>query len=77
MADAHHLTADQYAVLQREHGGHYVARRGIEVIASAKTLGEVLERTDTMTIEWTTVVIEYVERPDRLHVYAPRVHPAV
>ena len=77
MADEHRLTDDQYAALQREHGGRYVARRGTEVIASSRTLGGLIDHTDQMVIDWTGVVIEYVEQPDRIRIYAPRVRPNV
>ena len=68
--DIHFMTDEEYAALQQQYGGRYVARRGTEVIASARSLGDLIDRAEAAAVDWTAVVIEYVERPDRIRIHA-------
>ena len=67
--DKHSLTDEEYAELQRKYGGGYVLRCGAEVIASAKTYGDLIDQTDVMGIDRTQLVITYVDRADVLRIY--------
>lgn len=61
---------EEYFWLQREYGGRYVARRDAEVLASAKTYGELTDVLKAMAIDWTNVSVQYVDRADRVRIYA-------
>ena len=69
MTDVERLTHDQNAELQQRFGGQFVARRGAEVIANAKSLGELNDLTAAMSVDWSDVVIQYVDRADRVRAY--------
>jgi hypothetical protein len=58
-----------YIELQRRYGGLFIARRGMDVIASAETYDELSDMLDGMTIDWTEVAIEFVPRSDVVYVY--------
>jgi hypothetical protein len=62
-----------YAELQRKYGGQFVAMRGDEVVAAAKTHGDLVRELDARGVNVTQVVFEFVRRKDR--VYALRVPP--
>jgi predicted GNAT family acetyltransferase len=59
----------EYSELQRLHGGRYVAQRDGEVIASAGTYDELSQQLEKATVDWTEVLIEYVEPADVVCVY--------
>ena len=58
-----------YARLQEEHGGKYVATRSAEVIASAGNLGELFETLDSRGDYTEDVVVRYVRPKGRICVY--------
>ena len=58
-----------YSQLQQRYGGRYVARRGGEVVASAETYDELDDQLEQAAVDWATLVIEYIEPPDRVCVY--------
>ena len=49
-----------YAELQEKYGGQFVARRGDEVVAAARTLGEVLRMLREKNLISTDVTVEHV-----------------
>lgn len=56
------LMADvDYAELQRRYGGHFVARRAAEVVASAESYDELSEQLAQLGTSWQGLIIEYVE----------------
>jgi len=59
----------EYAELQRLYGGRYVARRDGEVIATAETYDELGEQLHRAGVEWTELIIEYVEPAHVVCVY--------
>ena len=58
-----------YAQLQQQYGGRYVARRDGEVIANAETYDELSEQLEATAVEWGKLIIEYVEPPQIVCVY--------
>ena len=58
-----------YAELQQRYGGRYVARRDGEVIASAETYDELSEQLEEAAVEWSQLLIEYVEPANITCVY--------
>jgi hypothetical protein len=69
MTSRGHVTDEEYAELQRRHGGQYVVRRGPEVLLSAATYDDLSARLDDRSIDWDQVVIEYIDPPDRVCAY--------
>jgi hypothetical protein len=67
--DIHFLTDEEYAAMQRRYGGGYVARRGVEVVASAKLFGDLIDQLANMNINRADVVIQYVDRADVIRAY--------
>jgi hypothetical protein len=67
--DKHFITDEEYAAMCREYGGGYVVRRGPEVLVSAKSFGDLIAQADAKSIDWTEVVIQYVDRADVFRVY--------
>ena len=67
--DKHFTTDEEYAAMQRRYGGGYVVRRGAEVLVSAKSFGDLIDRADAMAVDWTEVVITYVDRADVVRAY--------
>jgi hypothetical protein len=63
------VTEEDRTQLQRRHGGRYVACRDGEVVASAETYDELSDQLDAAAIEWSRVVIEYVEPTNRVGAY--------
>ncbi len=59
----------RYSELQRLYGGRYVARRDADVIASAADYDGLIEHLGAQVVDWTEVVIEYVEPTDIVCVY--------
>ena len=59
----------EYALLQQQYGGRYVARRDGDVIASAETYDELSEQLEGAAEEWGEPIIEYVEPPQIVCVY--------
>jgi hypothetical protein len=66
--DKHFVTDEEYAEIQRKFGGGYVVRRGAEVLVSARSYGDLIDQADAKSIDWTEVVIQYVDRADVLRV---------
>ena len=56
-----------YAQLQ--YGGRYVARRGSEVIASAEAYDALVDELESREIDWSDLIIEYIEPADTVCVY--------
>lgn len=63
------MAALDYLLLQERYGGQFVAHRDGEVIASAETYDELMDRLEHMAVDWTRIVIEYIESADSVHVY--------
>jgi hypothetical protein len=55
-----------YIALQHQYGGKFVVRRGNEVIVSADSYDELDRKSETMPIDWDSVVVQYVQRPDEI-----------
>jgi len=51
----------------KKYGGHYIAIKEKQVIASAKSLAKLEQNVDTMKIG--KVVIEYIEAPSMVVIY--------
>jgi len=58
-----------YASLQRQYGGRYVALQGDEVIADADTYDELADRLNKAKVDWDNLIIEYVEPANIVCVY--------
>ena len=58
-----------YAQLQQRYGGRYVARRDSEVITSADTYDELCDQLEKAAVDWSELVIEYVEPANIVCVY--------
>ena len=58
-----------YAQLQQQYGGRYVARRGAEVIASAETYDALADELESREMDWSDLIIEYIEPADTVCVY--------
>ena len=58
-----------YIQLQMQYGGRLVAHRDGEVLASAETHDELSDELERMAVDWSTLIVEYVESIDELHVY--------
>ena len=69
MTYVEHITDAEYGELQRRYGGQVVARRGAEVIASAESYEKLSAQIESAVLDWTEVIIEYVEPVDRICAY--------
>ena len=58
-----------YIQLQMQYGGRLVAHRDGEVLASAETHDELSDELERTAVDWSTLIVEYVESIDELHVY--------
>jgi len=58
-----------YPELQRRYGGEYVARRGEDVLANAKSYADLSRDLDEASMDLEDVVIEYVEPPGLVSAY--------
>ena len=58
-----------YAELQRLYGGRYVAQLGGKVIASAETYDDLSRQLEDAAVDWSALLIEYVEPLDVICVY--------
>jgi len=58
-----------YAQLQQQYGGRYVARRGCQVIASAETYDALADELESREMNWSDLIIEYIEPADTVCVY--------
>jgi len=58
-----------YASIQRQYGGRYVALRGDQVIADADTYDELANRLNKAAVDWDNLIIEYVEPANIVCVY--------
>ena len=63
------MSETDYTTLQRRYGGHYVAQHDGKVIASAETYDELSHRLDEAGMDWSELLIEYVELVDAICVY--------
>jgi len=54
---------------RRRYGGHYVAMRDGEVVASADTYDRLSDELDQMASDWSKLIIEYVEPFDVARIY--------
>jgi Family of unknown function (DUF5678) len=63
------MATTDYAQLQRQFGGHYVARRDSEVIASAETYDALSDQLEGLVVEWDKLIIEYIEPAHVVCVY--------
>jgi Tfp pilus assembly protein PilP len=59
----------EYVELQRLYGGRYVAQRDGRVIAAAETYDDLSKRLQDGTVDWSELLIEYVEPLDVVCVY--------
>lgn len=62
-----------YIALQHSHGGKYVVRRGNEVFVSADSYEELDRKSESMSIDWDSVVTQYVPRLDEFIVHGLRI----
>ncbi len=69
MTDVERITDAEYAALQRRYGGQRVARRGAEVVVSAESFDELIDAFRSLDIDWTDVIVEYIDPPDVVSVY--------
>ena len=58
-----------YAALQHQYGGRYIARRGSDVIAAARTYDELADCLEKSGTPWSELTIEFVEPADTIGVY--------
>ena len=58
-----------YTSLQQQYGGHYIARREEQVIADAASYDELIDHLENATIDWSKIIIEYVEPANIVCVY--------
>ena len=63
------MTEIDYAQLQRQYGGRYVARRRGEIIAAAETYDQLSDQLEQMALNWDDVLIEYIEPANLVCVY--------
>ncbi len=63
------MPESDYAVLQERYGGRYVARRDGEIIASAETYDQLSDQLEGATVDWASLIIEYIEPADSIGVY--------
>jgi hypothetical protein len=56
-----------YAEIQEKYGGQFVARKGDEVVASARTHGDLVRELEAKGVDLTQVVFEFVKRRDRVY----------
>lgn len=63
------MTEISYPELQALYGGRYVARRRIEVVASAETYDQLVDELERAQVDWPELIIEFVELPDAVGVY--------
>ena len=57
------------AELQEKYGGRFVARKGDEVVAAARTHGDLVRELEARNIDVTQVVFEFVRRKDRVYAF--------
>jgi hypothetical protein len=58
-----------YMKLQEQYPNMYVARREREVVASSEDHGELMAEVRRLGIDYSEIIIEFVESPDEIHVY--------
>jgi hypothetical protein len=58
-----------YVDLQRRFGGRYIARDSDRVIADAATFEELQAMLDDRALDWTALVIEFVELTNVVGIY--------
>ena len=63
------MAGPDYFQLQMQYGGQFVAHRDGEVVASAETYDELSDELERLAVDWSTLIIEYVESVEELHVY--------
>lgn len=63
------MAETDYAWLQQQYGGRYVAQRDGEVVASAETYDELSDQLEGAAMEWGELIIEYVEPAHIVCVY--------
>ena len=63
------ITDAEYAELQRRYGGQCVARRGAEVVVSADSFDELVDAFRSLDMDWTDVIVEYIDPPNVVSVY--------
>ena len=63
------MTEIDYAQLQRQYGGRYVAHRRGEIIAAAETYDQLSDQLEQMALNWDDVLIEYIEPANIVCVY--------
>ena len=56
-----------YSDLQKKYGGQFVARKGDDVVAGAKTHGELVRLLEQQGIKFTEVTFAYVRPKDRIY----------
>ncbi|MEA2642048.1 MAG: hypothetical protein QOF51_3442 [Chloroflexota bacterium] len=61
--------ADPYIELQRQFGGRYIASRDGDVVESAPTYDDLVERLERNNVRWEGLVIQFVEPMDTVGVY--------
>ena len=63
------MPAPSYAELQEKYGGQFVALRGGQVVAAAKTYRELLEAVQHAGVDRTELTFEHIEPADALRAY--------
>ncbi len=58
-----------YAELQENYGGQFVARKGEEVVAAARTHGELVRSLEEKGVVFTEVTFEFVRKKDQVYAY--------
>lgn len=63
------MSEGDYAHLQERYGERYIAQLGAEVVATGATYDELCEELEARGLEWSSLIIEYVEAPTSIGVY--------
>jgi hypothetical protein len=58
-----------YISLQQRYGGRYIARRDEQVIADAASYDELIDNLENAMIDWSKIIIEYVEPANIVCIY--------
>ena len=60
-----------YIALQHRFPGKIVVRVGNHVLLSADSYEELSKTSETMNIDWTRAITQFVERPDCVYIHTP------
>ena len=56
-----------YAELQENYGGQFIARKGDTVLAAGETHGDVVQKLEELGVEFTEVTFAFIRRKDQLY----------